>query len=117
MVTITRSEMNDVGYRLLGSVRLLTGGPRMGEVIQMTELEKSPVPQKLARINIPKEKVDAVVEALDGIWPPPDGTPGQATLSCWEEFSLNRNEITLGIEGDRHIVEPIIHAVMGVLKS
>lgn len=82
----------------------------------MTLDEPFVVPQKMATIRIPREKLGLVNDALVDIWVPRNDSKGTATLHIYEdENGFARNDKVIRIQGDRNIVEPIIRAVMAVI--
>lgn len=76
------------------------------------------MPQKIARIKVPRNKWMDVCDAMRPMWPIKSPIPGVATLGVfddYEDFLSGYKIITL--EGDHHMIEPLIHTIMKVLLS
>lgn len=74
---------------------------------------------KVARIKVPRNRWLALCDAMKVVWPPERKEPyGTVTIGIdedWENFLIGSKIIF--IEGDHHLVEPLIHAIMQVIKS
>lgn len=76
------------------------------------------IPQKMATIRIPREKLGLVNDALVDIWVPRNEANGTAVLHIYEdENGFVKDDKVISIKGDRNIVEPIIRAVMAIILS
>lgn len=81
--------------------------------------EEIVIPQKTATIRVPKRKFHAMsvyYEALlNGVWPPPLGTEGRAAICLYDDFESGDKVVFL--EGDHHIIEPVIQILMCIVLS
>lgn len=71
---------------------------------------------KIAKIRIPAEKVEAVSEVWDGWFMTDHGSPWTATLYEDDEAFI-KNEQVLVIKGDSTIINPKISSIMLIITT
>lgn len=71
---------------------------------------------KKARIRIPGEKMIAVNDALRDNWPPISETRWMGRMYEDDEAFI-KDEHVFEIEGENAVVDPIINAIMDVIKE